>query len=273
MTSASSQSPSPMQRIWSLGDYHRIAVEHQIVSELLVANMDVRANQQVLDIACGTGNSAIAAARRRAVVTGIDIAPPLLERARLRSEAEGLDSITYDHGDAIQGLPYDDGRFDVVLSTLGLSFFPDHQQSIDECLRVLRPGGKIGIVAWAEPSMPTEFYHLGRDNNAIPEGRHINPAYYITRGPYLANIVGDRVSDVRIRQSNFEATYATIDDYLDLGTQFHGPTIARFASLQDDAQRAEYRQKQYEILERYNRAVDGTFALSYDYTEIILVKR
>lgn len=262
---------SSMEAIWSKGDYRKLGLEHQIVSERLVEHVVVRAGQKVLDVACGTGNTAIAAARRRASVTGLDVAAALLRQAQLRAEAEGVDGITWDQGDATRGLPYADEAFDCVLSTLGVSFFPDHSGILGEMLRVTRPGGVIGITTWAEASMPSDFFHLGIEHGLSPEGKNAIPAYQIARGPYLAGLLGDRAREIRYLNGEFEACYPSIDAYLDLLANTHGPTIARLSSLPEEV-RAAYRARQYGILERYNRATDGTFACLYNYVEAIIRK-
>ncbi|MUZ76013.1 methyltransferase domain-containing protein [Agrobacterium vitis] len=262
---------SKMEEIWSKGDYRKLGLEHQIISERLVEHTVIRAGQKVLDIACGSGNTAIAVARRRAAVTGIDVSAALLTQAQTRADAEGVDGITWDRADATRGLPYEDDAFDCVLSTLGVSFFPDHEAIMNEMLRVTRPCGTIGITAWAEASMPSDFFHLSRDLGIVPEGKDVKPAYYFCRGDYMADLAGDRGSDIRFINGEFEACYASIDDYLDILGSTHGPTIARLSALAEDI-KEDYRDNQRKILKRYNRATDGTFACLYNYVEIIMRK-
>ena len=115
------------------------------MAELLIERLDVRSTERVLDVATGSGNAAIAAARRGCEVVGVDYVPALLERARRRSKAEGL-SIDYVEGDA-EALTFLDGSFDVVTSVFGAMFAPDQDQTASELLRVTRSGGRIGIVA------------------------------------------------------------------------------------------------------------------------------
>ena len=115
------------QATWSTGDYHVIATQIQIVAELLIEGLDVRSTERVLDVATGSGNAAIAAARRGCEVVGVDYVPGLLERARRRSKAEGL-SIDYVEGDA-EALTFLDGSFDVVTSVFGAMFAPDQDRT------------------------------------------------------------------------------------------------------------------------------------------------
>ncbi len=134
------------QRIWSQGDFAKIGVSAQIVAEELCEAVDVLPGERVLDVACGAGNGAIAAARRYTQAVGVDYVPALLERARERAAAEGYE-IEFVEGDA-EALPFEDGSFDAVLSTFGVMFAPNQQRAADELVRVCKPGGRIGMANW-----------------------------------------------------------------------------------------------------------------------------
>src|SRR5919107_2928669 len=134
------------QKTWTSGDYARIGNILVIMGELLCEAVNVHAGDKVLDVATGSGNTAISAARRFCDVTGIDYVPELIEHARKRAQAERLE-ITFEVGDA-ENLPYPDASFDVVLSTVGVMFAPDQEKVAEELLRVCRPGAKIGLANW-----------------------------------------------------------------------------------------------------------------------------
>ena len=134
------------QKAWSTGDYGRVGVTLLMMGEQLAEAVDLRSGQSVLDVACGNGNASLAAARRFCEVTGVDYVPMLLEEGRKRADAEGL-AVNFQEGDA-EDLPFEDGSFDVVLSTLGVMFAPNQQKAAGELLRVVRPGGTIGMVNW-----------------------------------------------------------------------------------------------------------------------------
>ncbi len=153
------------QQVWAAGDYQQIAACILIVSEQLCEAVDLRAGQRVLDVASGTGNTALAAARRFCEVTGTDYVPALLDRARQRAAAEGL-VITFEDGDA-ESLPVADASYDVVLSTFGVMFSPNQELAARELLRACRPGGKIGLANHTPDSWIGEVFRT--------TGRHLPP--------------------------------------------------------------------------------------------------
>jgi SAM-dependent methyltransferase len=142
---------------WAAGDYHAIA-ERQLweVGERVVARAHVAPQEQVLDVACGTGNAALRAAKAGADVVGLDLTPELLETGRELAEQAGL-QVTWVQGDA-EELPFEDESFDVVLSTFGCIFAPRHRVVAGELARVLRPGGRVAVTAWAPDGAMGEFF-------------------------------------------------------------------------------------------------------------------
>src|SRR5512144_865361 len=135
------------QAMWASGDFAVIGTTLQMVGEQICEAADVRAGHEVLDVAAGSGNATLAAARRFAAVTSTDYVPALLERGRRRADAEGFSGITFEVADA-EALPYADASFDVVLSTFGVMFAPDHSRAAAELMRVCRPDGRIGLASW-----------------------------------------------------------------------------------------------------------------------------
>lgn len=132
---------------WAAGDYDRIAQGILAVSDHVVRSGRIRAGERVLDVACGTGNTALMARARGAAVTGLDLTPELLAVAQKRAADEGYGDITWKVGDA-EDLPFSDGSFDVVVSSCGLMFAPDQQKVANEVARVTKRGGRIAIQAW-----------------------------------------------------------------------------------------------------------------------------
>ena len=132
------------QKTWTSGNYAMVGNLLVSIGEQLCEAVDLRAGDKVLDVATGSGNTALSAARRFCKVTGIDYVPELVEQAESRAEAERLE-VRFEMGDA-EDLPYADASFDVVLSTLGVMFTPDQEKAAGELVRVCRPGGKIGLI-------------------------------------------------------------------------------------------------------------------------------
>src|SRR5689334_4107382 len=131
------------QGAWSSGDYAVVGTTLQIVGEQLCEALDLRSGQKVLDVAAGNGNVSLAAARRWCEVTSTDYVPALLERGRLRANAEGLE-LAFQQADA-EALSFADSSFDAVVSTFGVMFTPNQERAAAEMLRVCKPGGKIGL--------------------------------------------------------------------------------------------------------------------------------
>jgi len=157
-----------MRATWMAGDFGVVARTIVGGAEAFVGRLDVPPGATALDVACGTGNSAIPLARRGAVVTGVDIATNLLEQARERAAAEGL-TITFDEGDAEQ-LPYADASFDVVVSMFGAMFAPRPELVAAEMARVLKPGGLLAMANWNPKSFTGEMFAVGSRHVPPPPG-------------------------------------------------------------------------------------------------------
>jgi SAM-dependent methyltransferase len=144
---------------WAAGDFD--AVAHRTlwtVGERLVQRMGVRPGEDVLDVACGTGNAAIRAAEAGGRTVGVDLTPELFDAGRANAASAGV-SVEWVEGDA-EELPFGDGQFDVVLSTFGVMFAPRHQAAADELARVLRPGGRIGLCNWVPDGATAKMFRL-----------------------------------------------------------------------------------------------------------------
>lgn len=146
------------QQTWSTGDFSVVASRIQYVSEQLAESAELRAGWRVLDVATGSGNAAIAAARSGTSAVGVDYVPALLEDARVRAAAEGFD-IEFLEGDAEQ-LPVESGTFDAVLSVFGSMFAPDHERAAGEIARACRPGGTIGLASWTPDSFVGDMFRV-----------------------------------------------------------------------------------------------------------------
>jgi SAM-dependent methyltransferase len=222
------------QGMWASGDYAVIGTTLQIVGELVAEAADVRAVHRVLDVAAGNGNATLAAARRFARVTSTDYVPALLEGGRRRAEAEGLTNVSFETAD-VEALPYPDGRFDVVLSTFGVMFSPDHQRAASEMMRVCRPGGRIGLASWT----PAGF--VGRLLGLV--GRYVPPPPGV-QSPLLwgtdAHVRELFPGATRIEHTRrlFKFRYRSPQHWVEVFRHFYGPTHTAFLALDADRQAA-----------------------------------
>src|SRR4051812_46790491 len=144
-----------LRQTWASGDYAAIGARIQLIAERLVDAADLAAGSSVLDVATGSGNAALAAARCGCVVTGVDYVPELLEHGRRRAAVEGFE-ITFVEGDA-EALPFADASFDAVVSTLGVMFTANQERAASEMLRVSRPGATIALANWTPSSFVGEM--------------------------------------------------------------------------------------------------------------------
>ena len=185
------------QATWASGDYHMIGTQILLSSELLIEALDVHAGERVLDVATGSGNAALAAARRGCSVVGLDYVPALLERARMRAVAEGV-TADFIEGDA-EALPFDDGSFDVVTSVFGAMFAPDQEQTASELARVCRPGGRIGSVAHTPDGFIGNLFKINARHVPPPAGLR-SPIQWGTE-ERLRELFGDRIDEIRVAEA------------------------------------------------------------------------
>src|SRR2546423_549568 len=205
-TTAPTAAPSlktRQQAMWASGDFAVIGTTLQIVGELLCEAVDLRAAERVLDIAAGNGNATLAAARRFARVTSTDYVPALLDKGRQRALAEGL-SVDFQTAD-VEALPFGDGSFDVVLSTFGAMFAPDHARTAGEMLRVLRPGGRIGLANWTPEGFIGRLFKVIGAHVPPPAGL-MSPALWGTER-HIAELFGEASAQIRCERRLFNFRY------------------------------------------------------------------
>ncbi len=255
------------QGAWSSGDYAIVGTTLQIVGEELCEALDLHSGQKVLDVAAGNGNVSLAAARRWCDVVATDYVPALLERARERAAAEGLD-IAFREADA-EALPFADGSFDVVVSTFGVMFTPDQERAAGELARVCRRGGKIGLANWTpEGFIGQLFKTIGR--HMPPPAGVKSPSLWGTRAR-IAELLGPHAASIEAAQRNFMFRYRSPAHWLDVFKTYYGPVLKTFAALEPAAQSALERDL-ITLVDQFNRAKDGTMAVPGEYLEIVVTR-
>ncbi|MDR7270409.1 ubiquinone/menaquinone biosynthesis C-methylase UbiE [Pelomonas saccharophila] len=219
------------QATWASGDYAVVGTTLQIVGEQLVEAADVRADELVLDVAAGNGNATLAAACRYARVTSTDYVGALLDKGRQRAEAEGL-AVHFEVAD-VEALPFEAGSFDVVLSTFGVMFAPDHATSAREMLRVVRPGGRIALANWTPEGFIGQLFKTLGKHLPPPAGLR-SPALWGSEA-HITALFGPSASDLRVERKHFNFRYRSAEHFLQVFKTYYGPTHKAFAALGDEA--------------------------------------
>lgn len=221
------------RRMWASGDYPAVASE--VIPALgtdLVRALDLRPGERVLDVAAGSGNAALPAARAGARVTATDLTPELFDVGRRDAAFAGLD-VTWLEADA-ERLPFGEGSFDVAMSCVGIMFTPFHQRSADELVRVVRPGGRIGLVSWTPGGfIGTVFAAMKRYAPPPPPGAQPPPLW--GDPDHVARLLGDRVSGLHTERRMLRVDrFGSPEDFLSFFKRTYGPTIAVYSRLADD---------------------------------------
>ena len=256
------------QTTWASGDFAVIGVTLQIVGESLAEAADIRAGERVLDVAAGNGNATLAAARRFAEVTSTDYVPELLAKGSARAAAEGLE-VTFRTADA-EDLPFADGSFDVALSTFGAMFTPDHLRPAREMLRVVRPGGRIGLANWTPEGFIGQLFKVIGGYIPAPAGLK-SPALWGTES-HIAELFGARSAAIRAVRRTFNFRYRSTAHWIQIFRDFYGPTHKAFAALDAAGQKA-LEKDITALLDRLNTAGAASLVVPGEYLEVVIEKK
>ena len=256
------------QAMWQSGDYGVIAAQVQIVAERLVDSVNPPAGSSVLDVAGGTGNAAIAAARSNCRVTCTDYAPALLDRARERAAAEHLD-IAVEEADA-EALPYEDASYDVVLSVFGSMFAPDQAQTASELARVCRPGGLIGITAWTPEGFLGDWFRATAKHAPPPAGL-ASPLRWGTDDG-IDDLLGHAVSSISTRKHAFTWRFPDAAAMVSMFRDVYSPTVKAFATVGEDGADALERELLTAVERSAHRRGDS-ITIPAEYLEVVAVRR
>ena len=245
-----------------------MGVELAIVGERLCESVPIHAGDRVLDIATASGNTALSAARRRAVVTGVDITTALLERARQRATAEGL-HIDFQEGDAT-ALSFAEASFDVVMSTFGAIFVPDPERTAAEMTRVCRRGGKIAMANWTPEGLLGRLFRLLARYS--PRDAHVDAPVSWGEEAILNRRLGPYVKDIRMKREVVRFRSLSPDHWVEFMKAYFGPAILAFQHSSPEASE-RLKAEMGSLLNEHNVASNGTALAESEYLDIVATRR
>jgi SAM-dependent methyltransferase len=262
----------PRRQTWEAGDYSTAAEQSMLASELLCEAVELRAGEKVLDVACGTGVTSFAAARRRADVTGVDFSANALTSARTRAAFEQL-AIDFQEGNA-ESLQIPDSSFDVVVSTFGVQFVEDQDAAARELVRVCKPGGRIGLANWTPSPFFGHFFRMMADyapkqmkKSPTPE----KPGVLWGTEERLRDLFGDAVEFVSMQERVSRTRSRSVDEWMQGTTEHLGPVVTILQQI-DEVQQQAFIADLREIVERSNQSPGPDVLLESRYLEVVMVK-
>jgi SAM-dependent methyltransferase len=256
------------QQIWSKGDFAMVASLVYSASDDLAESLQLIPGERVLDVACGSGNGAISAARRTwGGTVGADYVPALLERGRERAAAERLE-VEFVEADA-QDLPFEDASFDVAMSIFGAMFAPDQPKVASELLRVVKPGGRIGMANWtAGGGVGTMFKTIAK--HAPPPPGIDSPLLWGSE-ERLRELFGDGISDLRVERKLSRQPFRSADHYIEFFRTYFGPTQTAYERVGSEGEQA-LTDDLRALLEEANTAGERALVLEAEYLEAIATR-
>jgi SAM-dependent methyltransferase len=260
------QATAQQQAMWSKGDFAMVANVVYNVSETLAEALEIVPGERVLDVACGSGNGSLAAARRAwGNTTGADFVPALLERARERAAAERLE-IEFVEADA-QDLPFGEGEFDVTMSIFGAMFAPDHAGTASELLRVTKPGGRIGMANWCpDGGLEGLFGTIVKHTGGPPPGA-VPPVLWGSED-HVREQFGDRVDDLKMERLPSRQAFFSPDHYIEFFRSYFGPIQTAFEKVGPEGEE-ELAHDLRAWLEGANVAGDRALVIEPEYLQVL----
>ena len=260
--------------LWASGDYPAVAAE--LIPELgprLVQACGVQPGQRVLDVGAGSGNAAIPAAIAGATVTASDLTPELFEAGRSTAARHGV-ALDWVEADA-EAMPFDDNSFDIVLSCVGAMFAPHHQVTADEIVRVVRPGGTIGMINWTPGGFIGNLFATMKPY-APPPPPGASPAPLWGDQEHVRELFGDKVTSLRTRRETVLMDHCgTPLEFREYWKRNYGPTIATYRFNADDAEKTAALDRDFlALLEKWNQQTEpGRTAYAAEYLLVTAIKR
>jgi ubiquinone/menaquinone biosynthesis C-methylase UbiE len=258
--------------MWASGHYDAVATE--LIAELgpvLVEATGIREGDLVLDVAAGSGNVAIPAALTGARVIASDLTPELLEEGAAHARERGV-VLEWQVADA-EHLPYDDGEFDVAVSAVGIMFAPHHQEAADELVRVVAPGGRIGLASWTPAGFIGQMFAAMKPFVAPPPAG-VQPPPLWGDEDHVRALLGDRVTDVRVERRTVRVTrFAEPADFREYFKTNYGPTIAAYGQQPDAASVTQLDAALDSLAERFDRGEGGHLVLEWEYLLVTALRQ
>jgi ubiquinone/menaquinone biosynthesis C-methylase UbiE len=255
------------QQMWASGDFHAVATLIQPVADVLCDAVDLQAGWRVIDVACGSGNAAIAAARCGCDVIGIDYVPALLARGRRRVEAEGL-PVELLEGDA-EAIAFADGSFDAALSVFGAMFAPDHAKAATELARVCRPGGRIGLATWTPDGFIGEMLKVVAAH--VPPAPGVASPSLWGSEQYLRELFGASVDELMATERTFKFRFPSAEAFVFYFRTYYGPTLKAFEAVGDDGAEA-LQSELVELVRRHSVTGRGPVAIPASWLQTVAVR-
>jgi SAM-dependent methyltransferase len=257
-----------LRATWIAGDFGQIARFYPDEAEAFINRLHLQPGMKVLDVACGTGNLALPAARAGADVTGVDIAPNLVEQARENAKREGLNA-KFDEGDA-EALPYEDASFDVVLTMFGAMFAPRPELVAAELKRVCRPGGFIAMANWTPSGFIGQMFKMNAAYMPPPPGMTSPVLWGVEEN--VRQRFAEGISRLETQLQNVKWSFpfspAEVVEHFRL---YYGPTQKAFGAL-DEEKQAALRKDLEQLWAANNRATDGTTEVDAEYLQVIATR-
>lgn len=258
---------SKLKTTWEAGDFAEIAKGIESTAEAFVERLDIKPGMKVLDVACGSGNIAIIAARKGADVTGIDVADNLIEAAKNRAAAEGLE-IKFEQGDA-EDMPYADDSFDLVMTMFGAMFTPRPEVVASELVRVCKPGGRIAMANWTPTGFAGQMFKLG--GKYVPPPPMPAPVLWGVPEEVKARL-GDKVPDLKITPQMAEMVFKFgPEEVVETFKRFFGPTVMALKAMGEENHEA-FTNDMIRLWSENNTRTDGTTHAMSEYLEVVATK-
>jgi ubiquinone/menaquinone biosynthesis C-methylase UbiE len=258
--------------MWAMGDYPTLAAE--LIAELgttLVSACGIAPGDRVLDVAAGSGNAAIPAARLGAQVVACDLTPELLDRGRQEAKKLGA-NVEWREADA-EAMPFADAEFDHVISCVGVMFAPHHQISANELVRVCRPGGTIGLISWTPEGYIGQMFSTMKPYQAPPPPGAQPPPLW-GRPDHVRTLLGDHISDFSATRATVTVDrFATANAFRDYFKSHYGPTIATYNAIAGDPDKVTALDRDLVDLARRNDRGTSSTVLDWEYLLVIARRR